>query len=239
MASTSFQSTGLAYKSRSEPGSQAIRLEQNVPVSRPAKAEQPAGVPGTKPPDQPVSPVTPEPTSRYTTVSPKLERGIKKRAEGRARVPQLFRDSIKRFFFSPTGMLKVLRMGLIIGAIYCFIRAEAPEPFIAITVLELAIVIFFILIYMVTLQHLVTWLDWPLLDFMNDIITAVFLLIVAILAMQEKNRRKVFYMGGALCLAASIVCILDMVLATRKTRQILKVVLKMKTPEAPSSKTAQ
>ncbi|XP_045389094.1 uncharacterized protein LOC123624980 isoform X3 [Lemur catta] len=71
------------------------------------------------------------------------EEAVKKRAEGRAKVPEKFRDSLKRFFFSPTGMLKILRMDLI-----------------------------------------------------NSIISAVFLLVVAILTMKEKERRHLFYVGG-------------------------------------------
>ncbi|XP_012516065.1 PREDICTED: CKLF-like MARVEL transmembrane domain-containing protein 1 [Propithecus coquereli] len=92
------------------------------------------------------------------------EEEVKKRAEGRAKVPQKFRDSLKRFFFSPTGMLKILRMGFIIGALACFIIVEANESYIAITVLEISIVLFFILIYMLTLHHLLTYLHWPLLS---------------------------------------------------------------------------
>ncbi|XP_037671907.1 CKLF-like MARVEL transmembrane domain-containing protein 2 isoform X2 [Choloepus didactylus] len=121
---------------------------------------------------------------------------IKKRAEERAKVPDRYRDSLKRFFFSPTGVLKILRLGLEIGELACFIIAQAHESYIAITVLEICIVIFFILIYMVTLHHLLTCLHWPLLDLINSFITAVFLLIVAILAMQERKRRHLFFIGG-------------------------------------------
>lgn len=39
-----------------------------------------------------------------------VKKAIQKRAKGRAKVPHKFRDSVKNFFFSPTGMLKVLRM---------------------------------------------------------------------------------------------------------------------------------
>ncbi|XP_006941631.1 uncharacterized protein LOC109491355 isoform X5 [Felis catus] len=42
------------------------------------------------------------------------------------------------------------------------------------------------------------------LDLINSFITAVFLLIVAILAMQEMERRHLFYVGGSLCLTAAI-----------------------------------
>ncbi|XP_053459343.1 chemokine-like factor isoform X1 [Nycticebus coucang] len=38
---------------------------------------------------------------------------IVKRAKGRAKVPDKFSDGVKRFFFSPTGILKILRMDLI------------------------------------------------------------------------------------------------------------------------------
>lgn len=52
---------------------------------------------------------------------------------------------------------------LLIAALAIFIIAEAPESFIAITVLEIFIVILFILIYMLTLHHLLTYIHWPLL----------------------------------------------------------------------------
>ncbi|XP_012409615.2 CKLF-like MARVEL transmembrane domain-containing protein 1 [Trichechus manatus latirostris] len=158
----------------------------------------------------------------------KMKNAAKKRAEGRAKVPHRYRDSIKRFFFSPTGMLKILRLGIIIGALACFIHVQAHESFIAITVLETCIVIFFILTYMIALHHLLTCLHWPLLDLINSIITAVFLFIVAILAMQEKNRRKLFYTGGCLCLAAAIVCLFDAFVVTKRMRTAVKSFLQIK-----------
>uniref|UniRef100_A0A4W2CCT4 CKLF like MARVEL transmembrane domain containing 1 n=1 Tax=Bos indicus x Bos taurus TaxID=30522 RepID=A0A4W2CCT4_BOBOX len=101
--------------------------------------------------------------STPATLSQEEKEAIQKRAEGRAKVPPKFRDSIKRFFFSPTGALKIIRLGLLIGAFIFFIIAEAPESYIAITILETCIVVFFILIYMLTLHHLMTYLHWPLL----------------------------------------------------------------------------
>lgn len=53
--------------------------------------------------------------------------------------------------------------GLLIGALACFITAKAHEWYIAVTILEILIVLFFILSYMLTLHHLLTYLDWPLL----------------------------------------------------------------------------
>ncbi|XP_021561299.1 CKLF-like MARVEL transmembrane domain-containing protein 2 [Neomonachus schauinslandi] len=190
--------------------------------ARPGAAAAPGTPSRSGPSAQPrnVAPGAPQgATSRTPTQAPKSESekaAIQKRAEGRALVPLQFRDSFKHFFFSPTGMLKIFRLGLLIGALVCFVIARANEPFIAITVLEICIVLFFILIYMLTLQHLLVNLDWPLLDLVNSFITAVFLLIVAILAMQEMERRHLFYVGGTQCLTAAIVCILDGIMVTKK-----------------------
>ncbi|EFB15842.1 hypothetical protein PANDA_006902, partial [Ailuropoda melanoleuca] len=173
--------------------------------ARPGAAAAPEAPSRSGPSVQPrnVAPSAPQDASSRTPTkqppAPKTEAekaAIQKRAEGRALVPLQFRDSFKRFFFSPTGMLKILRLGLIIGALVCFIIAKAHEPYIAITVLEIFIVLFFILIYMLTLHHLLVNLDWSLLDLVNSFISAVFLLIVAILAMQEMERRHLFYVGG-------------------------------------------
>ncbi|XP_057566808.1 CKLF-like MARVEL transmembrane domain-containing protein 1 [Hippopotamus amphibius kiboko] len=175
-----------------------------------------------------------KPTARVATPSQKERKAIQKRAEGRAKVPPKFRDSFKRFFFSPTGVLKIIRLGLLIGALVCFIVAEAEESYIAITVLETCIVLFFILIYMVTLHHLVTYLHWPLLDLINSFITAVFLLIVAILAMQEKERRHLFYVGGSLCLTAAVVCLIDATVVTKVMRNTVKNALGIETQTSAS-----
>ncbi|XP_077840214.1 CKLF-like MARVEL transmembrane domain-containing protein 1 isoform X5 [Macaca mulatta] len=59
-------------------------------------------------------------------------------------------------------------------------------------------------------------------DLTNSIITAVFLSVVAILAMQEKERRHLFYVGGSLCLTAVIVCCIDAFVVTKMMRTNLK-----------------
>ncbi|XP_014305754.2 CKLF-like MARVEL transmembrane domain-containing protein 1 [Myotis lucifugus] len=159
---------------------------------------------------------------------------IQKRAAGRTKVPPRFRDSIKRFFFSPTGALKIVRLGLLIAALTCFIISEAQDSFIAITVLEVFIVILFIIIYMLTLHHLLTYIHWPLLDLINSFITTVFLSVVAILTVQEKERRHLFYVGGSLCLSAAIVCLVDASLVTKMVRQVMKKALGMEGETTPS-----
>ncbi|XP_011222186.1 CKLF-like MARVEL transmembrane domain-containing protein 1 isoform X3 [Ailuropoda melanoleuca] len=62
-------------------------------------------------------------------------------------------------------------------------------------------------------------------DLVNSFISAVFLLIVAILAMQEMERRHLFYVGGTQCLTAAIVCILDAVMVTKKMRDKMRRIL--------------
>ncbi|XP_027475550.1 uncharacterized protein LOC113936484 isoform X2 [Zalophus californianus] len=63
------------------------------------------------------------------------------------------------------------------------------------------------------------------LDLVNSFITAVFLLIVAILAMQEMERRHLFYVGGTQCLTAAVVCILDGIMVTKKIRDKMRRIL--------------
>ncbi|XP_007991756.2 CKLF-like MARVEL transmembrane domain-containing protein 1 isoform X1 [Chlorocebus sabaeus] len=193
----------------------------SVRTAKSAATARPQGSEGTAPSKKATT--RPPPTPSAHTESKLLnETAIKERAEGRAKVPYKFRDSLKRFSFSPTGVLKILRMSLIIGALACFIIAQANESFITITILEIFIVLFFILIYMLTLHHLLTYLHWPLLDLTNSIITAVFLSVVAILAMQEKKRRHLFYVGGSLCLTAVVVCCIDAFVVTKMMRTNLK-----------------
>ncbi|XP_069848561.1 uncharacterized protein [Dipodomys merriami] len=125
------------------------------------------------------------------------EEAAMNRAMHRTKVPEKYTDSCKAFLFSLHGILKILRMVLVVGAVVCFIIGQAHQAFIAITVQEVFIVIFFILVYLVTLQHLLICLNWPLLDVMNSFISTIFLLVVAMMTIQEKGRRHLFYVGGA------------------------------------------
>uniref|UniRef100_A0A8D2E490 MARVEL domain-containing protein n=1 Tax=Sciurus vulgaris TaxID=55149 RepID=A0A8D2E490_SCIVU len=133
---------------------------------------------------------------------------------------------------SETKILFLSLQILIIAAVVSFVVGQAHETFIAITIQEACIVLFFILIYMVTLQHLLVFLDWTLFDLINSFISAVFLLIVAVLTWQEKERRPLFYIGGVFCLTAAILCLIDASLVTKKMRNNMKVILgiKVKTP---------
>ncbi|XP_019609055.2 CKLF-like MARVEL transmembrane domain-containing protein 1 [Rhinolophus sinicus] len=197
------------------------RSVQGAPV-----AQQPARSRNTAPSKTPTGP--PHQTPAEHQVSPLSEsekEAIQKRVEGRARVPPKIRDSFKQFFCSPAGALKVVRLSLLMEAIACFVISRTHELYIAITVLETCIVLFFILIYMLTIHHLMTCIHWPLLDLINSFITAVSLFIVASLTIQEKEKNHLLYVGGALCFAAAIVCLVDATIVTKTMRNNVKRVL--------------
>ncbi|XP_048210701.1 CKLF-like MARVEL transmembrane domain-containing protein 1 [Perognathus longimembris pacificus] len=156
---------------------------------------------------------------RKTLQTPE-DKAALKRAEHRTKVPEKYSDSCKSFLFSAPGILKISRMVLVVGAVVCFIASQAHQAFIAITVQEACIVVFFILIYLVTLQHLLICLNWPLLDVMNSLISTVFLFVVAMLMIQEKGRRHLYYVGGTLCLVAAILCCFDGIVVIRSMREM-------------------
>nr|XP_044998820.1 CKLF-like MARVEL transmembrane domain-containing protein 1 [Jaculus jaculus] len=157
-----------------------------------------------------------EPKSTPTPKVPLPSDSVKKQAEGQAKVPEKLTDNCKDFFFSAMGILKIIRMCLITAAAVCFINGHAHDVFIAITIQEICISLFFIISYMVTLQHLLSCLHWPLLDLINSIISAIFLSVVGIVTIQEKGRRHLLYVGGILCLTAAILCVIDGSVAVKK-----------------------
>ncbi|XP_038168260.2 chemokine-like factor [Arvicola amphibius] len=157
--------------------------------------------------------------SRQLSKKIKLHASIKKRAEGRTKVPERFRDSFRLFFFSTTGMLKVLRMCIVAVSVFCFVIGDAHEMFIAITIQETCIVLFFVIVYLVTLHHLLICIHWPLLDFINSLISAVFLGVVALITIHEKGRRHLCFIGGILCLSAAILCLIDALLTSNEMRK--------------------
>nr|KAF6409409.1 chemokine like factor [Rousettus aegyptiacus] len=132
------------------------------------------------------------------------------------------------FCFSVKGHVKMFRLALTVTSMTFFIISQAPEPYIVITGFEVTIIFFFIILYMFRLDRIINCIFWPLLDLINTFITAVFLLIVAILTIQEKDRRHLFYVGGTLCLTAAILCLVDATLVTKTMRNNIKRALGMK-----------
>uniref|UniRef100_A0A8C5Z5K6 CKLF like MARVEL transmembrane domain containing 1 n=1 Tax=Marmota marmota marmota TaxID=9994 RepID=A0A8C5Z5K6_MARMA len=131
-----------------------------------------------KPTEHPGTPQAPKESPGKPPMSRRAMVAVQKRAEGRAKVPETFRDSAKYFCFSPTGLLKILRL----------VSREL----------------------------------------MTCIISTVFLLVVAILTGQEKERRPLFYIGGVFCLVAAIVCLIDALVVTKEMRTAMKKAAKVK-----------
>uniref|UniRef100_A0A8C0WWU9 MARVEL domain-containing protein n=1 Tax=Castor canadensis TaxID=51338 RepID=A0A8C0WWU9_CASCN len=87
------------------------------------------------------------------------------------------------FCFSVKGHVKLLRLAVTVTSMTFFIMAQAPEPYIVITGFEVAVVLFFIILYIVRLDRLMKWLFWPLLDIINSMVTTLFMVIISILAL--------------------------------------------------------
>nr|XP_015852705.1 uncharacterized protein LOC102928599 isoform X2 [Peromyscus maniculatus bairdii] len=60
------------------------------------------------------------------------------------------------------------------------------------------------------------------MDLINSIISTVFLGVVAILTLQEKERRHWSYVGGILCLSAAILCFIDALLVIKNMNNMEK-----------------
>uniref|UniRef100_A0AAA9SYX0 Chemokine like factor n=2 Tax=Bos TaxID=9903 RepID=A0AAA9SYX0_BOVIN len=69
------------------------------------------------------------------------------------------------FCLSVKGHVKLLRLALAATSMTLFILAQAPEPYIVVTGFEVASTFFFILLYILRLDRLISCLFWPLLVF--------------------------------------------------------------------------
>ncbi|XP_040596712.1 CKLF-like MARVEL transmembrane domain-containing protein 1 isoform X2 [Mesocricetus auratus] len=105
---------------------------------------------------------------------------------------------------------------IIAASVSCFIIGGAHEVFIAITIEETCIALFFIVIYLVTLQHMLICVHWPLLDLINSFFSTVFLGGVALITIQEREKNRLCFIGGTLCATAAVLCIIDMLLVIKK-----------------------
>nr|XP_010595004.1 chemokine-like factor isoform X1 [Loxodonta africana] len=105
------------------------------------------------------------------------------------------------FCLSVKGHVKILRL--------------APEPYIVITGFEVTVVFFFIILYLLRLDRLLTWLFWPLLDIINSLVTTVFMIIVSVLALIPETTTMTV-LGGVFGLVSVVCCIADGALIYRK-----------------------
>ncbi|XP_032710198.1 chemokine-like factor isoform X2 [Lontra canadensis] len=99
------------------------------------------------------------------------------------------------FCFSVKGHVKILRLALSVTSMTFFIIGQAPEPYIVITGFEVTVIFFFIILYILRLDRLIACLFWPLLDILNSVIAAIFMVIISVLALLPETTR-VIALGG-------------------------------------------
>ncbi|XP_006878972.1 PREDICTED: chemokine-like factor [Elephantulus edwardii] len=119
------------------------------------------------------------------------------------------------FCLSVKGLVKMIRLALSTTSLTFFTMAEAPEPYIVTTGFEVVTIFFFIILYLLRLDRLMTWLFWPLLDIINSLVTTVFLIIVSVLALIPETS-MLTVLGGVFGLLSAVSCIADAVLIYRK-----------------------
>ncbi|XP_006099539.2 chemokine-like factor [Myotis lucifugus] len=97
------------------------------------------------------------------------------------------------FCCSVKGFVKMLRLALTATSMTLFIITQAPEPYIVITGFEVTIILFFIILYMLRLDRIITFLFWPLLDLLNDLFATAFLAGAVAFAVQSRQTMPVNY----------------------------------------------
>ncbi|VFV29162.1 chemokine-like factor-like [Lynx pardinus] len=128
---------------------------------------------------------------------------------------QTLKQKHRPFCLSVKGQVKMLRLALTVTSMAFFIIAQAPEPYIVITGFEVAVIFFFIILYMLRLDRLIDCLFWPLLDIINSMVTAIFMIIISVLALIPETTTFIV-LGGVFGLLAAVCCIADGALIYRK-----------------------
>ncbi|XP_070307300.1 chemokine-like factor isoform X3 [Odocoileus virginianus] len=122
--------------------------------------------------------------------------------------PPTLKETSSHFALFPEKALVVTSMTL-------FILAQAPEPYIVVTGFEATATFFFIVLYIFRLDQLISCLFWPLLDIINSVVTAVFMIVVSVLALIPETTTYTV-LGGVFGLVASVFSIADGALIYRK-----------------------
>ncbi|XP_027998868.1 chemokine-like factor isoform X2 [Eptesicus fuscus] len=119
------------------------------------------------------------------------------------------------FCCSVKGHVKMLRLALTATSMTFFIISQAPEPYIVITGFEVTIIFFFIVLYMLRLDRVITFLFWPLLDIINSLVAAMFMIIISVLALIPETTTFTV-LGGVFGLLVVVFCLADAALIYRK-----------------------
>ncbi|XP_039744818.1 chemokine-like factor isoform X1 [Pteropus medius] len=119
------------------------------------------------------------------------------------------------FCFSVKGHVKMLRLALTVTSMTFFIISQAPEPYIVIAGFEVTVIFFFIILYMFRLDRIINCILWPLLDIINSVVTAIFMMTISVLALIPETTTFMI-LGGAFGLLVVVCSIADAALIYRK-----------------------
>lgn len=86
------------------------------------------------------------------------------------------------FLTSFRGLLKLAEMVTVFVAFVCYASAS-PPIYVAATVLELLVTLALLLLYLLKLNKRLTLLFWPLVDVLNSVVAAGFMLVVSVIAL--------------------------------------------------------
>ncbi|XP_059940185.1 chemokine-like factor isoform X2 [Mesoplodon densirostris] len=103
------------------------------------------------------------------------------------------------FCFSVKGQVKMLRLALTVTSMTLFIIAQAPEPYIVVTGFEVTDTFFFIVLYILRLNRFIDCIFRPLLDIINSVVTAVFMIVISVLALIPET--TTYIVLGGICRA--------------------------------------
>ncbi|NWZ38103.1 CKLF factor, partial [Brachypodius atriceps] len=102
-----------------------------------------------------------------------------------------------------------------LAALICFAASGAHEAYRALAGMETVITLLFLLLYLLRLDARMRCLFWPLLDIINSVVAALFLLVVGLFAIIIKTNKGTLA-GGVLGLILLALCLVDAVLLCKK-----------------------
>ncbi|KAM6195426.1 chemokine-like factor [Sarcoramphus papa] len=116
---------------------------------------------------------------------------------------------------SPRGAVKIARALVAFVTFLCFVSSRSHGAYTALAVMEVVITALFFVLYLLQLDKKLSWLFWPLADFFNSVIAALFLLVVCLFAIIIKTNNGTLA-GGVLGLVLLVLCVVDAVLLFQK-----------------------
>ncbi|XP_006863698.1 PREDICTED: CKLF-like MARVEL transmembrane domain-containing protein 2-like [Chrysochloris asiatica] len=152
-------------------------------------ADKAKGKPGAPPP-----PDKPEEkdakAKKVKSPQPKDEVGTRKKCR---RYRWELKKSNREFWIMGHGEVKFLGLGCLIGALILFSGLSVHPLLILIVSMELAILIFFFVVYTFAINRYMPFILWPVSDLLNDLIAVCFLVGAVIFALKSHPAMHMHY----------------------------------------------